>query len=256
MVRWGFISTGDNSANHAKDLPIHPSTRGVDNVTHHLVAVASSTSLQKALLEDVNVDIATLNAGKHVLLEKAFTVNAAQKHLFLMEAMWTRFFPLTQHRVVADQNLGRDIEALYGTENILVNPGLAGSALLELAIYLTWIFQILYHDSPVPATSVRLPPSISSSLIKYALTGVNGDATVVVFGPAARPLSIKVVYYADDRLVVAEERDFSIPCARCLAEGRLESDVMPLDETVVIMEVTDRVREQNGLSYPVEIEAP
>jgi hypothetical protein len=41
-----------------------------------------------------------------------------------------------------------------------------------------------------------------------------------------------------------------------LAEGRLESDVMPLDETVVIMEVTDRVREQNGLSYPVEIEAP
>ncbi|KDN47816.1 hypothetical protein RSAG8_03236, partial [Rhizoctonia solani AG-8 WAC10335] len=47
-----------------------------------------------------------LNAGKHVLCEKAFTVNAAQaralkalaksKNLFLMEAVWTRFFPLVK----------------------------------------------------------------------------------------------------------------------------------------------------------------
>lgn len=46
-----------------------------------------------------------LEAGKHVLCEKAFTVNAAQakklvetaraKNLFLMEAVWTRFFPLS-----------------------------------------------------------------------------------------------------------------------------------------------------------------
>jgi hypothetical protein len=49
--------------------------------------------------------------------------------------MWDILFGTAQfgavQRVVADQNLGRDIEALYGTENRLVNPGLAGSALLE-----------------------------------------------------------------------------------------------------------------------------
>lgn len=101
-----------------------------------------------------NARIALL-AGKHVLLEKAFTVNAAQacsliqlareKNLFLMEAMWTRFFPLVQYvrqlikdgaigavqRVVADRNLGRDVEKLYGTEHRLVNPALAGGALLD-----------------------------------------------------------------------------------------------------------------------------
>jgi predicted dehydrogenase len=46
-----------------------------------------------------------LEAGKHVLCEKAFTVTASQvkklvekaraKNLFLMEAVWTRFFPLS-----------------------------------------------------------------------------------------------------------------------------------------------------------------
>ncbi|KAF7588252.1 hypothetical protein BBP40_005974 [Aspergillus hancockii] len=343
MVRWGILATGDNATKFAKDLLIDPSTRGASDITHDLVAVASSTSLQKAqeflttigapptakpygsyesLLLDDTVELvyitnphshhfqwarAALNAGKHVLLEKAFTVNAAQarilvelareKRLFLMEAMWTRFFPLTR-------NLGRDVEKLYGTEHRLVNPELAGGALLDLAIYpLTWIFQILYHDSLAPAGSARSPPSISSSLLKYAPTGVDETATVVVtfpdhqtqgvataslrvasdpndpsvrilgsagqiqvFGPAARPLDIKVVQYAEGGPVVLEERGFGIPvghglfweadeCVQCLAEGRLESDVMPLDETIVILEVLDKVREQNGLRYPESIEA-
>ncbi|GAI81602.1 unnamed protein product, partial [marine sediment metagenome] len=46
----------------------------------------------------------SLEAGKHVLCEKALTINAKdaaqlidlarQKKLFMMEAMWTRFFPI------------------------------------------------------------------------------------------------------------------------------------------------------------------
>jgi hypothetical protein len=39
---------------------------------------------------------------------------------------------------------------------------------------------------------------------------------------------------------------------RCLREGRLESDGMPLDETVAIMETMDEVRRQIGLRYPGE----
>ncbi|KAE8139523.1 hypothetical protein BDV38DRAFT_291238 [Aspergillus pseudotamarii] len=340
-------------AKFAKDLLIDPSTRDVHDVTHNLAAVASSTSLQKAqdflsainapsrttaygsyesLLADPTVEIvyistphshhfqnarAALLAGKHVLLEKAFTVNAAQacnlvqlareKKLFLMEAMWTRFFPLTQYvrqlikngaigvvqRVVADRNLGRDIEKLYGTEHRLVNSALAGGALLDLAIYpLTWIFQILYHDSPLAFGTVRSPPHISSSLVKYTPTGVDETATIIVtfpesktqgiataslrftsdptdpgiFGPAARPLSITVVAYGEGSPKIVERKDFKIPvghglfweadaCARSLFEGKTESDLMPLDETLLIMEVIDRVREENGLRYPADVEA-
>ncbi len=36
----------------------------------------------------------------------------------------------------------------------------------------------------------------------------------------------------------------------CLRDGRLESDVMPLDETVAIMRTMDEVRRQIGLTYP------
>ena len=96
-----------------------------------------------------------LNAGKHVLCEKAFTVNAAQakklvelakkKNLFLMEAVWTRYFPLsieirkmiesgdlgTVHRVIADLSFNQDVENTWGTEHRMVNMNLAGGALLD-----------------------------------------------------------------------------------------------------------------------------
>lgn len=96
-----------------------------------------------------------LNAGKNVLCEKAFTVNAAQtkilcdtareKGLFLMEAVWTRYFPLSVQvrevirsgeigevlRTVADTSFGGDVEEKWGTTHRMVNPDLAGGALLD-----------------------------------------------------------------------------------------------------------------------------
>lgn len=96
-----------------------------------------------------------LNAGKNVLCEKAFTVNAAQtkilietaqkKNLFLMEAVWTRYFPISVQiresikageigevlRTVADTSFSDDVEVRWGTEHRMVNPDLAGGALLD-----------------------------------------------------------------------------------------------------------------------------
>ena len=51
------------------------------------------------------------------------------------------------------------------------------------------------------------------------------------------------------------ERPEPIPRAevgRCLREGRLESDVMSLDETLSIMATMDEIRRQIGLTYPGE----
>ena len=96
-----------------------------------------------------------LEAGKHVLCEKSFTVNAAQakklvevarkKNLFLMEAVWTRYFPLSidirklitdgaigaVHRVTADLSSGANVEEKWGPEHRMVNLDLAGGALLD-----------------------------------------------------------------------------------------------------------------------------
>lgn len=143
-----------------------------------------------------------LNAGKHVLLEKPITVNTAQastlfekakeKRLFLMEAVWTRFFPLsialrqrvTAHeigpirRVLADLSVGEDVENAFDVNHRMVNSGLAGGALLDLGIYsLTWVFQFLYHVLP---PDQQEQPSVASSMVKYSATGVDESTAIVL----------------------------------------------------------------------------
>ncbi|RSL59609.1 hypothetical protein CEP51_013890 [Fusarium floridanum] len=102
-------------------------------------------------------------AGKNVLCEKAFTVTAKEaievfeaaraKGVFVMEAMWTRHFPLVKRlqqllhkegligdikRVFCDFGLKMDIASL-GHESRLKNPSLGAGSLLDIGIYsLTW----------------------------------------------------------------------------------------------------------------------
>lgn len=96
-----------------------------------------------------------LEAGKHVLVEKPMTVNAEQtrvlidlareKKLFLMEAVWTRFFPISREvcefvksgqlgdvrRMYADFSFCHDVEKDFGKEHRMVNLDLAGGVLLD-----------------------------------------------------------------------------------------------------------------------------
>ncbi len=70
---------------------------------------------------------------------------ATEKGLFLMEALWTRYLPISKeverivahgtigkvHRVLADVSFGDDVEEKWGTEHRMVNMNLAGGALLD-----------------------------------------------------------------------------------------------------------------------------
>ena len=94
-----------------------------------------------------------LEAGKHVLCEKAFTVNAAQaekilrlaeeKKLLLTEAIWTRYMPSRDmiNKLIEDGVIGEvtSLTANLGYELSQVkriwNPKLAGGALLDVGIY-------------------------------------------------------------------------------------------------------------------------
>ena len=44
----------------------------------------------------------------------------------------------------------------------------------------------------------------------------------------------------------------AIEVGRCLRAGELESQIMPLDETLSIMRMMDEIRVQWGLVYPTE----
>ena len=98
-----------------------------------------------------------LEHDKHILCEKSLTVNAKQaeilietarkRNLFLMEAVWTRFFPVSVQirdlirkgeigevlRVVADTSgsAGDNAGSKWDTKHRMVNLDLAGGALLD-----------------------------------------------------------------------------------------------------------------------------
>lgn len=152
-----------------------------------------------------------LNAGKHVLCEKAFTVNAAQakvlfetakaKNLFLMEAVWTRYFPLSikvrelvkegligkVHRVSADLSFGNakdDGTLEFADEHRMVNLDIAGGALLDLGIYaLTWVYQILYHCQDKPAGGEKEKPKVLAAINKYDRTGCDEITSMILQFP-------------------------------------------------------------------------
>ena len=209
-------------------------------VRHTVVAVASSSSEARAkafltecdcpstaraygsyndLVNDPNVEVVyiasphshhyqnamlCLEAGKHVLCEKAFTVNAAQakalvkkareKDLFLMEGLWTRYFPVTLYvrdviasgcigaveRVFADNSLART-EILGDPKHIMLNPATAGGTLLDSGVYsLQWVLWATYLGDPA---RFKYRPTAKSLLAKFGPTGVDAMTTILMDFP-------------------------------------------------------------------------
>ena len=108
--------------------------------------------------------LAALQAGKHVLCEKAFAVNQCQarkmiemarsKGLLLAEAIWTRYMPsrgiidgiLSRGEigepVTVSANLGYKIDA----HERIIRPELAGGALLDLTVYPLNFASMIFGD--------------------------------------------------------------------------------------------------------------
>ncbi|CAE6410311.1 unnamed protein product [Rhizoctonia solani] len=364
-TRWGILGCGSISSKFVRDLLINPSTRGVSDVSHVVAAVASRSlsrglawaqetcpdhasaikvyGTYEELMADPQVDIIyigtphshhfqnardCLSAGKHVLCEKAFTVNATQaralkslaksKSLFLMEAVWTRFFPLVKsvQQELASGVVG-DIKRVYADfgepyahppaslplSHRMLSPALAGGTLHDLFPYpLFWALITLYH---LPANERTPPSQIAASSTLHRETGVDiqttailnfskigaqailssslevptpRDQVVLIQGtkgdlvvpliPPGRPTK----YYV--RVRVEEKRNaeydetvkqFDIPghglfweadeCARCLTRGEIESSRMPLDESILAMDILDEIRRQTGIKFPADIES-
>jgi predicted dehydrogenase len=177
-ARWGILGTGFIADLQAADLARNGSTiRAVGSRNAASAAefaarfdIPSAHGSYEDLVADPEVDVVyvstphpfhhgnallALNAGKHVLIEKPFAMNAWQareivdlaesKGLVALEAMWTRYLPhmvrirelvrsgaLGEVRtVIADHNQNLPKDPLHR----LNNPALGGGALLDLGIY-------------------------------------------------------------------------------------------------------------------------
>jgi predicted dehydrogenase len=171
-----------------------------------------------------------LDAGKNVLCEKPLTVNARQaralveiakqKHLFFMEAVWTRFFPISVsvllggavlchvsqlipsqvavRKHIADGAIG---EVLRGTADLshvlkepewdpkrrLMNPELAGGCLMDIGPYpILWLMQKMWHTLPKEYQAEK-PSVAGASMTKDTRTGVNTMTAVLLEFPRSTP---------------------------------------------------------------------
>ena len=132
--------------------------------------------------------IKALEAGRHVLCEKAFAVNEKQtremiemsekKGLLLAEAIWTRYMPSRKMitEIVERGDIGRvrTVSANLGyridMNERMVRPELAGGALLDLTVYPLNFASMVWGDD------IR---RISASCVKTD-TGVDGQDTVMI----------------------------------------------------------------------------
>lgn len=262
MTAWGILATGWIAEQFVADLTL----------AGHTVAAVGSRSQEsadafasrfgipnahpsyEALVADPAVDIVyvatphpyhlanaslALDAGKHVLIEKPVTLNAAQaqelvdlaesRGLLFLEAMWTRFLPHMARirEIIADGTLG-DIRTLIvdHTQDLPDDPGhrindlaLGGGALLDLGIYpisFSWdlfgkpatvsahaTFKATGADAQVSAVLGYDGGRIASTL---SASDTQGPNTAVILGTDAR-IEIDGVWYEPTSFRVIDPDD-------------------------------------------------
>ena len=240
-----------------------------------------------------------ISYGKPVLCEKAFTANAKQarelleyakeKQVFVTEAIWTRYMP--SRKIISEilesgelgelqmlsANLGYE---LSGVER-LINPELAGGALLDLGVYPINFASMFFGNEieKVTSTCVKLESGMDAE-DAMIFTYKDGRLATLHAGMLAATEQCgmingakgyliahninnidKIEVFTKDRELV---RSIEVPkqitgyeyeveaCMRALEAGQLECEEMPHSETVKIMEQMDALREEWGVRYPFE----
>ncbi len=240
-----------------------------------------------------------LEHGKPVLSEKAFTVNAEQakkvlqygeEHkLLVAEAIWTRYLPM---RLVLEQILERRVigEPHSLTANLcypikgvkrLMDPELAGGALLDLGVYPINFAMMVFGneietidstciktDSGVDETnSITLTFKGGKMAMLHSSMLSTSDRRGVIFGSRGYIEFLNInnceginVYDKEYNLIETYKPfknitgfEFQVEaCKKALEDGELELKQMPHSEIVKVMEVMDTLRKQWSIHYPME----
>jgi predicted dehydrogenase len=243
--------------------------------------------------------IELLRAGKHVLCEKPFALNARQaahmaeeargRGLFLMEAIWSRFLPAYRSlvEVIGEGRIGEPIlvEGDFGFRRPVdpahrhFAPELGGGALLDLGIYPVQLCTLLLGpvervvaDGVVGETGID---EIVTALLHHGgeRLGVVKAALRVSMSCTARIagtdgfIDLPAMMHCPNSLTVTspagvEHIDASYEgnglrfeideVHRCLGEGRTESTVVSLDESIALATTLDAIRADLGVVYPGE----
>jgi predicted dehydrogenase len=241
-------------------------------------------------------------AGKHVLVEKPLTLNAAQAEtlaaaakaadVICMEAMWTRFLPhMTRLRTLLDQGVIGQVKGLIAdhSQGLPADPrhrlndlALGGGALLDLGVYpISLAYDLFGAPAVIEAPYGLLGPTGAdkqvSAVFAYAggeraywmaASNLPGPNRACVIGEAGR-IELDPVWYTPTGMKTYGPGGKLLDCfdgatpgrgmqfqareiEHLIEEGHLVSRIMPLWQSVEIMETMDRIRAAIGVVYPAE----
>jgi predicted dehydrogenase len=217
-------------------------------------------------------------------------IAAAKAHgRFLMEAMWSRFLPHVQRALtlIRQGAIGevRQLMADFGfrtevnPQSRLFAPELGGGGLLDVGVYAVSLAQLLFGE-----------PTEIHALANLGQTGVDEEAAILLqhaggelslLSCAVRLntpqeatvigsegiLKLAAPWWRPSHLVLSRggrEEHIDVPHVgngynyqvqavhAALAGGKLECDIMPLADSLAVMQTLDAIRSQWGLRYPTE----
>lgn len=213
---------------------------------------------------------------------------ARTRKVFLMEAMWTRYIPtvIKALELIEQGQLGEvlSVKADFGfrgdphPEGRLYNPALGGGSLLDIGIYPVFLALLLLGRPPVIRAAAHLGPTgvdeeigilfqypngqlahLHSSIRSrtkteafiYGETGTlhlhtrwHEPSTMTLLREDQRPQEFRFDYLGKGYYLEAEA------VMRHLAEGKKESDLVPLDFSLDLIQTLDAIRREAGIRYP------
>lgn len=274
-LRWGILGTGWIARQMTADLAINGSP--VTAVGSRTQAKADAYAAEfdipnahgsyEALVADPEVDVIyvatphpshaadatlALEAGKHVLLEKPYTINAAEaravadlaqvRGLVVLEAMWTRWLPhmVRLREIIAAGTLG-DVRSIIVDHNQklpqdpshrIQDPALGGGALLDLGIYpISFAWEVFGAPTTVNAISSPTATGVDrqtailfgygegQQAVLHTALDTRGPNTAVILGVDGR-VEIDPVWYNPTTMTVFDSDNNIIEEFDGRTEGR------------------------------------
>lgn len=234
--------------------------------------------------------ILCLQNKKAVICEKPFGASKADVEemiqvakdngVFLMEAMWTRFFPVVkavkewvESGVIGNVKMIKGdfgFKSTSGYDDIRFNKALAGGALMDVGIYPISFASLIYNAQP---TDIKAIANIGQTGVDEQTAMVlgyeNGQMALLscaittqtphdlyIIGDNGH-IHIPNVWYAQEAALKVQGSDdqvINLPMdgngynyevqevVNCIQNGALESDIMPLQETLEIIDTLDKIK--------------